>query len=63
MVGRAFWQAAWLVSELQMRFRRILVLFSLGVLVVALLPMNGLRDHGRAAQGEFEPPAVCSLLG
>jgi hypothetical protein len=46
MVARALWQATWWISELQMRFRRILVLFSLGVLVFALLLIGGPGDAG-----------------
>jgi hypothetical protein len=53
MVARALWQATWWISELQMRFRRILVLFSLGVLVFALLAIGGAGDAG--AGGSCDP--------
>jgi hypothetical protein len=45
MVARAVYRVVWFVSELQMRFRRILVLFSLGLLVLALLPSGVAPDR------------------
>jgi hypothetical protein len=55
MVAQALWRVSWWVSELQIRFHRILVLFSLGLLVLAWLP-------GLAARAPDPPAATVALL-
>jgi hypothetical protein len=60
-MARALWQVAWWVSELQMRFRRILVVFSLGLLVRALLPSDVVRHPGATTRASSSHPSDSDL--
>jgi hypothetical protein len=62
MMARALWQVAWWVSELQRRFRRILVVFSLGLLVLALLPIDAVRHSGATTRVSSSHPLSDSDL-